>query len=320
MNELSFCLIFPDSCPHAQQAASAIGHRHLPLQAPARQSAEVPAWNQDDIIVAKTPASFLDQPVDALYVYKHSGHDDFEIRHSLRSVALYAPYIRKVWIYGDKPHFLSDDTSLVEHVPHEATARILKVRLPVRNMFLLIFLSSLIGDLSSEYLFFSDDFFLLDTFPPEAARQDRYIENLALKKVTKRGLWVDSLWRSYDVLVRLGYTGYNFETHTPTYLTKKRVLDAYCDLKDFVTEDRWYGLIGPTSILNHAYKREQMPLTHLGEENTRSGFWGKPPSYEDVVTKSAGKTFFNFDDAAFGDSIRRFLTEQFPNRSQYEKE
>jgi len=256
--------------------------------------------------------------MDALYVYKRSGHDDVELRYSLRSVARYAPYIRKVWIYGDRPAFLTQDTTVAEHVPHEATSRILNVKVPVTNFFLLMFLSSLIPDLSSEYLFFSDDFYLLKDYPPGEARKDRYSEDMSLNLVRGRGIWVDALWRTYEVLIRLGLTGYNFETHTPTYMTRKRVLDAYSDLKDFVTEDRWYGLLGPTAILNHAYHFEKMPLTNLLEENSRAGFWGKPPTYEEVIEQAKGKTFFNFDDPAFGDAIVRFLMETFPEKSRYE--
>jgi hypothetical protein len=258
--------------------------------------------------------------MDALYIYKHSPHDDFEIRHSLRSVEQHAPYIKKVWIFGDKPVFLSDDKSLVEHVPHEATARVLDAPIPVTNFFQLMFLSSLIPDLSSEYLLFSDDFYLLKEFGLEEARKDRCLENMAQNANRRgRGIWLDALWRTYDVLNLLEYTVYNFETHVPAYMTKKRLLDAYGDLKNYVTEDRWWGLLGLTAVLNHAYKNEKMKLTNLLEENSRCGFWGKPPEYADVVARCEGKTFFNFDDAAFGEDIRKFLGERFPKRSKYEK-
>lgn len=257
--------------------------------------------------------------MDALYVYKHSEHNDLEIRYSLRSLALYAPYIEKVWIYGDKPHFLAEDTSLIEHVPHEATSRVLNVKTPVENFFLLMFLSSLIPGLSSEYLFLSDDFFLLRDFPLHEARKDRCLENMAHVKLRGRGQWVEALWHTYDALIRLGYTGHNFETHVPAYMTRKRMMAAYCDLKDFITEDRWYGLLGPTSVLNHAYKHEKMELINVLEENTRFGFWGKPPTYEEVITQSKGKLFFNFDDLAYCAAIEKFLTETFPASCKYEK-
>jgi hypothetical protein len=258
--------------------------------------------------------------MDVLYLFRHSANADFEIRHSLRSIARYAPYIRKVWIYGDKPAFISDDKALIEHVPHEATSRVLGVRTPVTNFFLLIFLSSLIPDLAFEYLFFCDDFYLLKDYPIEAARQDRYLQDLSLTANRGRGLWKDSLWRTYDLLTRLGYTGFNFETHTPGYLTRKRVMDAYCDFQDFVTEDRLYGMLGLTAILNHAHKAEGMNLVSVPAENSKCGFWGKPPSDDELIQQSEGKVYFNFDDGAFGESIQKFLLERFPDRSRYEKE
>jgi hypothetical protein len=146
------------------------------------------------------------------------------------------------------------------------------------------------------------------------------LQDLAEVKNRGSGLWLDSLWRTYDLLKRLGYTGYNFETHTPTYYKRKWVFEAYGDLRDFVTEDRWYGLLGPTAILNHAFRQEHMDLVHIETEGSRAGSWGKPPpTYEDVVTRSRGKTFLNFDDDAFGEGLRRFLFEQFPERSCYER-
>ena len=135
-----------------------------------------------------------------------------------------------------------------------------------------------------------------------------------------RGLWVDSLWRTYDLLKRLGLPRLNFETHTPTYARRKWVFDAYCDLKDFVTQDRWHGMLGPTAILNHAMATQGVKPIHIGEEGTRVGFWRKPPAYEEVVAACRGKLFLNFDDAAFGLGIRRFLKEQFPVPCRYEKD
>jgi hypothetical protein len=79
-------------------------------------------------------------------------------------------------------------------------------------------------------------------------------------------------------------------------------------------------MLALTAILNHAYKLEKMSLTNMSEEKSRCGFWGKPPAYEEVIQQSEGKMYFNFDDPAFGESIRKFLMERFPSRSRYEKE
>jgi hypothetical protein len=263
--------------------------------------------------------------MDALYVFKHSPYNDFEIRYSLRSIERYAPYIRKVWIFGDRPAFLSDNKSLVECVPHKSLAPILGVTTPVTNFFLMLFLSSLIPDLSYEYLWFCDDFFLMADFPIEEARKDRYLGDMSVAHSQPqfkrpRGLWRDCLWRTYELLKRLGYSGYNFEPHVPTYLTKKRVLEAYRDLRDYVTEDRWFGMLGPTAILNHANSFERLDLVSIKDQGSRFGFWGSPPSYEEIVSVRHGKSFFNFDDNAFGPGIARFLCEMFPHRSRYESD
>ena len=111
--------------------------------------------------------------MDALYLFCHSVHGDVEIRYSLRSLDKYAPYIRKVWIFCDRPEFLTDDASLIQHVPHEYAARVGNFRTPVTNLFLQIFLSSLIPNLDHDYLLFCDDFFLLRPYGIDEARKAR---------------------------------------------------------------------------------------------------------------------------------------------------
>jgi len=256
--------------------------------------------------------------MDALYLLRNSAHDDFEIRHSLRSLERHAPWVRKVWIFGDRPKFLGGDISVIEHVPEGALAPVLGVKTPVTNFFLLNVLSSLIPELTPEYLHLSDDFFLLRDLPIAEARKDRYLEEMS-GQARGRGVWRESLWRTHDLLKSLGYTGYNTETHVPTYLTKKRVLEAYCEFKAHATEDRHAGMMGLTAILNHALAREKMSLVKLSEENSRCGFWRTPPSYAEVAAQSEGKTFFNFDDGAWGEGIRKFLAERFPEKSRFEQ-
>jgi hypothetical protein len=259
--------------------------------------------------------------MDALCFFVHSKFEDVEIRYSLRSLARHAPWLRKVWVFGDRPAFLTEDRSLAEHFPHEYVARVGDFRTPVTNFFLMFYLSSLIPELAPEYLWFCDDFMLLDDLSEAQAREDRYLEDLSQMKLRGRGLWKDSLWRTYDLLRRLGYTGYNFETHTPTFFTKRRVLEAYCEFKDFVTQDRWYGLLGPTAILNHAYKVEPgMRPACIHDTGVRAGFYGSPPRPEQIPSKCAGRLFLSFDDAAFGPALQEFLRARFPHPCKYEKD
>lgn len=255
--------------------------------------------------------------MDILYIYRHSAANDFEIRHSLRSVERHLPYIRKVWILGDRPHFLTDDRSRIEHLPHDYLAWIGRYQLPVRNIFLLTFLGSLIPQIYPEFLVFCDDYFLLDNVSPDEIRKDRVLENLDDLKNRGTGLWKESLWRTYDLLKRLGYPVYNFETHCPNYMTKTRVFEAFHAFRDFVTEDFYFGPVAFTVIQNHAVKLGRARLEFMAETNPRAGFY-KPTDLETIKAQCEGKKFLNFDDGGFNDDMQRFLAERFPQPSKFE--
>ncbi|PQO28498.1 hypothetical protein DTL21_28265 [Bremerella cremea] len=257
--------------------------------------------------------------MDVVYFLKHSPFDDFEIRYSLRSVAKHLPSVRKVWVFGDRPAFLSLDTWIVEHIPHETIAPVLGFPAPMTNFFQMLFASSLIPELHDEYLWFCDDFFLLKELPLESARTLRYLDNLDNTKNRGSGLWVDSLWRTYELLKRFNYPRLNFETHVPTYYRRKWPFEAYREFKDYVTDDRWFGMLGPTAILNHATARNELQPVSINDECSRAGFWGSCPNYDAIVEACDGKAFFNFDDGAFGEDVQRFLEERFPDPCRYEQ-
>ena len=218
--------------------------------------------------------------MDALYLFKHSPFGDAEIRFSLRSIARHAPWVRKVWVYGDRPAFLADNTMIIEHVPHERTSRVLGVATPVTNFFLLNFLASLIPGLSEEYLRFSDDYYLIEDCSPDVARRVRYHDDMRRAKGPGKGKWQASLWNTRNLLIGLGFPAYNFETHTPVYLQRRWAMAAYCDFKAHVAEAKFQGMLGLTAILNHACQTEGFPLTQMRTESLRGGFWGQPPTAE----------------------------------------
>src|SRR5437867_8108796 len=101
-------------------------------------------------------------PLDIVYLFRHSKHGDEEIRYSLRSVARNLPFVRKVWIFGARPAFLAEDKSLVEHVPHEYVAPLVGLKTPVRHDFWLLFLASLLPELSHDFSRFADDYIILE--------------------------------------------------------------------------------------------------------------------------------------------------------------
>jgi len=257
--------------------------------------------------------------MDVVSIFAHSKLADRELLFSLRSLERAAPWVRKVWVFGDRPEWLAEDQAVVEHVPHEAMARLGRWKVPLRNTFLMTFLASLIPGLSDEFLWMADDYILLEPVAEADLCRVRVMEDL--KTVARgRGLWKDALWRTHDTLVRLGYGSLNFECHVPMFLTRRWVWDAYCDLQDYVTEDRYYGLLMATAVLNHAMKTNGLTdLVWLNEEGRYVGFYKTPPTLDAVRSKIADKTFMNFDDAAWGPGIEQFLGERFGEKSRFER-
>lgn len=100
--------------------------------------------------------------MDVVYLFRQSKFDDAEMRSSLRSVERHLSWIRKVWIFGDRPEYLCDARTIVEHVPWEAVAWLRHVQAPVRNFFLQCFLVAQHPEVDAEFLLFCDDYILLD--------------------------------------------------------------------------------------------------------------------------------------------------------------
>ena len=257
--------------------------------------------------------------MDVLYLLRHSPNEDLEIRYSMRSIECHAPWIGKVWVFGDRPAFLTCDTSIAEHVPHEATAGVIGAKAPVENIFLLIYLGSLIVGLSQEFVRFSDDYILTAPYPRDMAEKVRYLKNLSDTRNWGPKRWQRQLRHSYELLRRKGHSGYNFEAHVPQYLRREWVADAYNEFQDDVHPGRYEGLIGNTEILNHARARHGLTLTHVATEGKRFGFWNRQPRPSEISMAARGKAFFNFDDRAWGDGIKAFLHARFPEKSRYEK-
>ncbi len=256
----------------------------------------------------------------ALYIFAHGARAGCELRYSLRSLELAAPWVGKVWIFGDRPEWLVDDKSLIEHVPHEYMARLGRWKLPLKNHFLMTFLASLIPGLFEEFVTFSDDFILLEPVAQDDLCRVRVLEDLALVKSRGKGLFKEALWRTYDTLKRLGYGGLNFECHVPRLMKRRWMWEAYCEFQDFVTEDRFYGLLCETTVMNYVLKHEpQTDLAWLGQEGRKAGFYNEPPTPDQLRQACAGKTFLNFDDKACGPAIEQFLAERFPKKSKYER-
>ena len=260
------------------------------------------------------------QSVDIVYLFCHSRQGDEEIRYSLRSVAANLDCIRKVWIFGNRPQWLTDDRSLVEHVPHGYIAPLFGYQEPVRNDFLMLFLASLIPGVQFDFLRFSDDYIVLSPMTREQLCTVRALENLDGISVRGQSAWKDQLWRTYDLLKHYGYPGVNFDAHVPHYYTRTWVFEAFMAFRDFLPEERYGGMVSETAIYNYAVRRHGLKYVWSHTDPIRTGFYGSCPEFPAAIAAACGSLpFLSFDDPGFGPAMQQFLADRFPAKCKYER-
>jgi hypothetical protein len=279
--------------------------------------------------------------MDILIPFRHSVHEDEELRYVLRSIERNFADARKVWILGNRPGWLGADKRVVEHVTHEYLSRPFRFRLPVRNHFLLAFLGSLIPELSAEFLWMADDNVFLQPVDRAFLSKVRAVDDPAKAITRGQGVYKEALWRTIETLRRLDYPALNYEAHIPHVCHRRWVWEAYCELEDFVSEDRYFGMLALISVFNFRMKHEPFEPTWLLEEGKFIGFYdegvmgfaqGPGPDCESLAGTPVqlllteqiremckGKTFLSFDDASFTIPMHQFLDEEFPEPSRYER-
>lgn len=261
--------------------------------------------------------------MDVVYLLKNSIHQDREILFSLRSVAAHLRYIRKVWVFGDKPTFMSLSTRYCEHVPWTGYAERYHWHPDMKNFFQRCYLVAQHPGPSEEFLLFTDDYVILEPVAQDIICRNRYIQDFARFTGTRgSGKWRQALWRTMDRLKARGYPQFNFEAHTPMYITKQAITKAFTDLGHLSSEARDCDsdMLGPSTILNHRLHHEQIELTHLRHEGRKAGFYKEPPpNYSTIEAACQGKSLFNFDDKSFTEDMQRFLCDRFPEPCKYER-
>lgn len=100
--------------------------------------------------------------IDIVTPFYRVRDDCAELKITLRSVARNLPFIRKVWIFGDRPDWLAADRAVIEHIPHGYLAPLLGFVEPVRSEFRMLLLASLIPGLAFDFLWNADDQIVLE--------------------------------------------------------------------------------------------------------------------------------------------------------------
>lgn len=218
---------------------------------------------------------------------KGSKLKDFELRMSIRSVEKYLGNVGKVWIIGEIPEFIQN----VNHIPAHDLYPV-----PDRNIMTKLTIACNQIELTESFLFMNDDHFLLDYF--DADNFPYFYDGDLQTYCKKRGM--DGYGRraanSLKTLQTIDLPTKYFDIHTPiTY--NKELFQKHVSSLDWTKE----GYI-IKSLYGNAIKTEGVQM----KDNKIS----MPP-------KQGDKMFSTFPQVKA--SVTRFLTEQFPEPSKFEK-
>lgn len=241
--------------------------------------------------------------IDVVYVLgKGSNWRNNEIRFSLRALEKNLQGVRKVYIVGEDPGFLKNVT-IIPHPdeigPNNADGNIIRKVLRACQE----------AGISSNFLFINDDHMIMK---PVMASEIPPYRKMDLTKCPESyfqdNSWRGRLWRTRNVLVKMGYPAYHYDCHVPIVFNKKlfpEVVGRFDYHKDIgYTMKSLYGNVvhGEGTALN-------------GEKVTIF----KPYVYDDIVKMTRNRTFVAFNDDGLKIPMKQWLCRQFPAPSKYEK-
>jgi hypothetical protein len=218
-----------------------------------------------------------------------SSYNNFEIKHSLRSIERHLKENVPVYVIaGEKPDFLSPEVTFIKEKGY------MKAMIKA-------------CDIAEEIVWWNDDIYLINDLDWEYLRKwRRAVKQMSLKEQNSRikssNVWSRNLGKVIKKLRQEGLPTYSYVSHSP-YMYETSKLKKLLETWNF----------GYKTSMETAYGNVyNPPLRKSGDKIMRyhkKYFWG------DVCE---GKVMLNHDNQGFTRSLRFWLQTKFPNSSKYE--
>lgn len=229
--------------------------------------------------------------MDLVYICRKGENE--ELRYSIRSIEKNFPG-QNIWVVGYKPDWYTGNFFEIKDIGSKfanifnAMAEVCKIR-----------------EISANFIFMNDDFFLLEPI----SRMPKLNGGSLLNKLNKYkelsghlGTYVMLLSKTYKRLVRDGISDpIDYDIHVPMHFNKKK-LSAVIDGKTL-----------PRSMYGNLYSvggKETLDVKKYGK-GSRLGE-RSPTSLDNLL-------FISTDDRSFNSLRTELLEELFPTPSQYER-
>lgn len=228
------------------------------------------------------------------------------MKYAIRSLFKYSLIeINRIILVGEQPKFLNYDSDKLVSLRYKET------QAKEVNIWEKVLEACKLEDLTEEFLFTNDDYFLLK--PVDLSSLPHYHKGdwLSFPWAGKKDYQISGSYnrkanRTFKLLKRLGLTTWHFDIHVPNVYNKKWFKAAYDYFKPFLYQND--GLIISSCYGNYnKLEPTYMPDVKLSRSQLPAFF----ENYTDYFV------FSIFDDAQCPELLE-FLQEQFPEKSPVE--
>ena len=253
------------------------------------------------------------EQVDAVIPFLNTDEGDWsDLRYALRALESNFIDLGNVWLIGDKPDWVTG----VNHVPRSVDYSEDDRR---RNFNYCgsMWLAARNADISDNFLYLADDHFILTPRTAQNFRDTILVrEDMAAYTQAERATadreWQRMIWETVDKLMRAGFGGWNYETHTPKLINRYQLMDMFAAFGygdgSLIWQTAYFNMFPPPDG-TQGFLSEETPL--------KAGFYG-PATPDEVRQKADAAVYLNYNEFGFSPSVRGYLEARFPNKSRFE--
>ena len=127
------------------------------------------------------------------------------------------------------------------------------------------------------------------------------------------------LWRTYDLLKFLGYSGHNYECHSPIRLTRSKFREVAARFikTEQAARHRYHGVCLRTAYAN-ILADTSCPADLAADHRVGFTKATNAMTAEQIQAQLHGRRFLFHDDQGLTEAMKSVLAERYPVKSRFE--
>jgi hypothetical protein len=247
------------------------------------------------------------------YIVPQNGGE--ELRYALRSIEKNLDFDTKVYIIGEKPEWLTDKATFIP--TERVNGMDYMVFLDTTSK---IYLVSKDKRISQNFVYMYDDTFFINKTSLEDIQELKCLENMKdipsdkwFKTSRASGKWKSLMRKTLAKLQDGGYSIYNFETHCPRVINKKKAKEVI-EVNNMLIDPLMFS----TLYYNVTKELGEIPrsLVPWGD-GIKLGVY-RPFDFETLKGKVKENKFLNYDTTSYNEGMKKLLEHLFAEKSGFE--